>query len=476
MSATIRKLKAARLACVDPTNEDGFEFVADALYSMSFFESEECPTISIDMHWRVYANPDFVAKLTLSQTVACLVHEAFHNILNHSERCISGRYDPKLYNIAADLEINDLPKLHRLLPTPHLHPFDKGYPIGKLAEWYYEKLFEQQCKEQEEPGQSKPQNGSEDSEDEDSSGEESDGGQETIRQEPGEESGAGEGEGEGEEGESEDSSGGGGDSSSDSGSEDSSGVANGECGSGASGEKKPWELPPPEEGGPPGLDEFDSDILRRRVAQTILESEQARGDLPADMLRTFEEMLSTPKVRWQQHLASAMRSATTWVRGNLDYSYRTLSYRQAMAQPGMIMAGTVSPVPSVMVVLDTSASVSDSDLTEFGTEVVGLSRFVAGSPPRLVSCDSGAGAIQEYRTIQDVKLTGGGGTDMRVGINACLEANPKPNIVIVFTDGGTPWPSAPPPDVKIIACIGGRWGEDTSPEWMDSIRIDENGD
>src|SRR5437764_1272375 len=43
----------------------------------------------------------------------------------------------------------------------------------------------------------------------------------------------------------------------------------------------------------------------------------------------------------------------------------------------------------------------------------------------------------------DVQLTGGGGTDMRVGITAATRARPAPHVIVVLTDGDTPWPDEP---------------------------------
>ncbi|MGW4501482.1 hypothetical protein ACWENR_23070 [Micromonospora sp. NPDC004336] len=48
------------------------------------------------------------------------------------------------------------------------------------------------------------------------------------------------------------------------------------------------------------------------------------------------------------------------------------------------------------------------------------------------------------RRIEDIELVGGGGTDMRVGLAASAALRPKDGIVIVATDGDTPWGDIPP--------------------------------
>jgi predicted metal-dependent peptidase len=51
-----------------------------------------------------------------------------------------------------------------------------------------------------------------------------------------------------------------------------------------------------------------------------------------------------------------------------------------------------------------------------------------------------------------VEFAGGGGTSMPVGINRALEDKPKPDIIVVITDGYTDWNETAPP-CKLVACI-----------------------
>jgi hypothetical protein len=55
---------------------------------------------------------------------------------------------------------------------------------------------------------------------------------------------------------------------------------------------------------------------------------------------------------------------------------------------------------------------------------------------------------------QQVTLAGGGGTDMRVGIRAAQALPERPGVVIMLTDGFTPWPEAPSSSRLIAALIG----------------------
>jgi predicted metal-dependent peptidase len=94
----------------------------------------------------------------------------------------------------------------------------------------------------------------------------------------------------------------------------------------------------------------------------------------------------------------------------------------------------------------------------------------AGVKVRVLCCDAAATAPRAVRSISDVTLTGGGGTDLRVGIDAALAARPAANVIVAFTDGGTPWPDRRLPVPLIVALIG-KHATDTTPEWAKTVRV-----
>ena len=79
---------------------------------------------------------------------------------------------------------------------------------------------------------------------------------------------------------------------------------------------------------------------------------------------------------------------------------------------------------------------------------------VARERVRILSCDAASTSAQAVRSVADVQLVGGGGTDMRVGIDAGNAARPAPHVVIVLTDGDTPWPDRPSRAHLVCAVIG----------------------
>jgi len=103
-------------------------------------------------------------------------------------------------------------------------------------------------------------------------------------------------------------------------------------------------------------------------------------------------------------------------------------------------------------------------------EVSGIIDGVAGPDRRLraLCCDVHPHPVQVVRRASDIELVGGGGTDMRAGIAAAMALRPRPDLVIVLTDGETPWPERRPA-ARVVVCLIGDGGH--APEWASVARI-----
>lgn len=104
-------------------------------------ERQDLPTMAVGTTRRVdlalYYNPDFVKKLSGTELRAVLKHEALHILLHHLSRTEYFNYNPRGYNISADLAIN----CHiEGLPEGALFPKAFSLENNQSAEWYYEKL------------------------------------------------------------------------------------------------------------------------------------------------------------------------------------------------------------------------------------------------------------------------------------------------------------------------------------------------
>ncbi|MBX4378722.1 hypothetical protein K4H02_27075, partial [Mycobacterium tuberculosis] len=74
-----------------------------------------------------------------------------------------------------------------------------------------------------------------------------------------------------------------------------------------------------------------------------------------------------------------------------------------------------APKLIVDVVIDTSGSMSAGDLAAALAEVRGVVKATGVSQLRVGCCDAKATVLTPVRSVGEVRLVGGGGTDMRVG-------------------------------------------------------------
>jgi predicted metal-dependent peptidase len=236
-----------------------------------------------------------------------------------------------------------------------------------------------------------------------------------------------------------------------------------DCGSGCDGTGRPWDSPTP------GVSRTGRKLLERDVARRIKEHHRRYGNTPAGWQRWADDVLE-PTVSWQRLLASAVRRGVADVAGRVDFSYRKPSRRSSVT-PDVVLPSLRQPLPKVAMVLDTSGSMNDRMLSQSLAEVQGVLRGlgVGRRHLRIVCCDAKAFEAQKVMEARDVELLGGGGTDMGAGLQKVAELRPRPDLVIVLTDGFTPWPPTPPPGIAVIVGLMDPMG--TAPEWARAIPI-----
>ena len=244
-------------------------------------------------------------------------------------------------------------------------------------------------------------------------------------------------------------------------SQDGSGTL--DCGSGADGLGRPWQS-----GQPAMLPPWQAGLLRRLIARQIMTARQA-GNVPAGLARWAAEVLA-PKVDWRRALTAELRKAVADTAGAVDYTYRRPSRRAAVAG-NVVLPALRRPVPEVAVVCDTSGSMSDDLLAACLAEVEGLLNALGlARRMRVLACDTAAGPVRRVSSARQVELVGGGGTDMGAGITAAATLRPRPAVIVVLTDGFTPWPDSAPRGSKVVF---GLLGDDApeAPDWARAIRV-----
>lgn len=243
-----------------------------------------------------------------------------------------------------------------------------------------------------------------------------------------------------------------------------------DCGSGA-------DACPREGDGAGAIDGEQAELLRVAVAAEIHQHHAREpGTVAGGWLRWAEAVLPS-QVDWRRVLAAEVRSAISAAAGKVDYSYRRPS-RRAQVSPDVVLPTLVRPVPDVAIVCDTSGSMYDRLLARALAEVEGVlvRAGLRHKRVRVLAVDTTVQAVRRVTRAAQVELAGGGGTDMGTGIEAAAALRPRPTVVIVLTDGYTPWPMAPPRGIRVVVGLlaeGSPAAEWQPPTWARTVVIDE---
>ena len=237
-----------------------------------------------------------------------------------------------------------------------------------------------------------------------------------------------------------------------------------DCGSGAHGERRFWELSTDEgaDGGTPGVDRIKAELVRREVARRIEETSRYDGDIPLAWRRWAHATLA-PKVDYMATLRHVVRRALREsTLGRYDRTYRRPHRRQA-CYGEFIMASFYQPRPRPGFLIDTSGSMGDTQLARAVAELGGLTRQLGyGADVVVACCDAAVHEVRKAFASTPIELYGGGGTDIGVGLSAFTGRKGQPiDLLVVVSDCRTPWPKEAPPFPVITI----RVGDGAPPPW-----------
>jgi predicted metal-dependent peptidase len=378
-------------------------YFAPALFNLIPVKTDLVASMAVDSRWRLYYNDDWLAAHTVEETAAVLIHEVSHLLREHEARKQAAAVrNHTLWNTATDCEINDDLIAEGLpLPDDPPRPGKYGLKVGENAETYYRQLLK--------PLQADDQS-----------------------------RGAG-------------------------GQGASHALAH-DCGSGAHGERRPWELGGDDgsPGGVPGVDPVKAQLVRRDVAHRILDRSGDAGDVPLGWRRWAHTVL-TPKVDYMATIRHAVRKALRdSTLGRYDRTYRRPHRRQA-AYGEFIMSSFYQPRPRPGFLIDTSASMQETQQARAVAELGGLTRQLGyGTEVVVACCDTVVHDVRKVFTAAQLQLYGGGGTDIGAGLRWFTERKNHPiDLLVIVTDCQTPWPAETPPFPVITI----RVGDGDPPPW-----------
>lgn len=341
-------------------------------------------------------NPTFVDELPGDQLKAVVAHEVMHCACLHHTR--RGNRDLKLWNVAADYAINQI-LVDSGFKMPDDMLLDPQY-VGMSAEKIYSAL--------------KPAPDPE-----------------------GDDEGEGGGSGEGQPGDGE-----GGDDEGDGGPTDPGG-----CG-------EVVDAPPNADGQQPSPTDIAEQEREWQIAMSqAAQLEKAQGDMSSGLERMVEDALQ-PKADWRELLRQFMdqvsKSDYSWTPPNRRYAHQGL-YLPSMRS---------EQLPPIVVAIDTSGSVSQSDLDQFAAELESILEEARPEYLHVVYCDTSVGSFQTFEPDDDIELkaTGGGGTSFIPPFEWVTENDVDPVCMIYLTD----LYSSRFPDEPDYPTLWGVYGSNTS--------------
>jgi predicted metal-dependent peptidase len=407
-------------------------YFAPALFNLIPVKTDMIASMAVDSRWRLYYNDAWLSAHTVEENAAVLIHEVSHLLRDHEARKNAAAVqDITLWNTATDCEINDDLIAEGLpLPDDPAHPDKYGLEHGENAETYYRRMM----KPRDSRGGDSPRTTNHQA-----AFTPRPTAPTTNHQLPSHLRASRYG----------------------------GQATNQDCGSGAHGERRPWELPDDDgsPGGVPGVDPVKAELVRRECAQKILDRTGDAGDVPFGWRRWARTVL-TPKVDYMATIRHAVRKALRdSTLGRYDRSYRRPHRRQA-AYGEFIMSSFHQPRPRPGFLIDTSSSMEETQLARAVAELGGLTRQLGYSTDVVVACcDAAVHDVRKVFTAAQLELYGGGGTDIGIGLRWFIDRKSGPiDLLVIVTDCETPWPEETPPFPVITI----RVGDGAPPPWGDT--------
>jgi len=184
------------------------------------------------------------------------------------------------------------------------------------------------------------------------------------------------------------------------------------------------------------VDEIRRQQVRRAYHETIRQSgSTARGYIPGNLLSEIDRLLEKkdPVTNWKAYFRRFIAASTSVV---VKKTKRKESIR-FLGQPGL----KFNPKHKLLIAIDTSGSVSDQELANFMAELEFISK--TGAKMTLLHCDAAIAKVEEYSKKSTVKIYGRGGTDFDPPVQYMNRNKSKYTCLVYFSDG-----ACSPPSIK----------------------------
>lgn len=182
------------------------------------------------------------------------------------------------------------------------------------------------------------------------------------------------------------------------------------------------------------MENFKGDLIIAKDTMGDVEGGTNAGRLPAGVLRVLKE-LEEPVFDWRKyvkkHVLGLKKQQLSW----------TTPKRRGFDSNFILPGKKPEKIYKIHICLDTSGSIREEELRDFLSEVYGAARQLRNVEIMLWTFDTEIYNVQTFtkrdiHKIVEYKIYGNGGTDFMKNFLFMKEENIRPDLFVMFTDGG----------------------------------------
>ena len=207
--------------------------------------------------------------------------------------------------------------------------------------------------------------------------------------------------------------------------------------------------------------------IARVMTLQAAQAAKAMGDGRADC-ESLARQLSGAQLPWEVLLRDFMEKAA-----KADYSWQRPN-RRFMARGMYLPTAHSLEMGELVIIIDTSGSLKDSELEDFGKECLAICEDLKPSKIWAVYVDTKVQRVDEFEEMEDFKLSakGRGGTKLSAGIEWLGLGLADPAAVVFFTDmDNTSW--GKDPGVPVLWVATGSPRRHKVPPYGDVVKYNE---
>jgi len=167
--------------------------------------------------------------------------------------------------------------------------------------------------------------------------------------------------------------------------------------------------------------------VQHQMKETAEQTEKRRGNIPGELADLISRLrhIEPPKFDWKGYLRRFVGNSSVSYTKKLRRKYN----KRYVENPGL----KIKFKNNILVGVDTSGSVSNSELKEFMNELVHMHK--TGHKITVAQCDTQLNSVEEFNPRKDWEIKGRGGTSFQPVIDHFNERKGKYTALIYLTDG-----------------------------------------